>query len=145
MPAIPPNTYLEGFKKSMCDGIDGAFNKGVKHGRYLALQEHSQLKEEHEALLKRFRHLLESDFIRSFDEYDLKTGTYKRDISEADEDKVVRCKDCICSKPMPEERKIYFADGCMVCVMGRGTPSFDISVVLPDEYCSSGVRAEVQE
>jgi hypothetical protein len=41
-------------------------------------------REEHESLLKRFRHLLESDFIRSFDEYDPKTGTYKRDISEAD-------------------------------------------------------------
>ena len=39
MAAIPPNTYLEGFKKSMCDGIDGAFNKGVKHGRYLEKQE----------------------------------------------------------------------------------------------------------
>lgn len=40
MAAIPPNTYLEGFKKSMCDGIDGAFNKGVKYGRYLERQEH---------------------------------------------------------------------------------------------------------
>lgn len=46
MAAIPPNTYLEGFKKSMCDGIDGAFKKGVKHGRYLALQEYTRLKEE---------------------------------------------------------------------------------------------------
>jgi hypothetical protein len=52
-------------------------------------------REEHELLLKRFRHLLESDFIRSFDEYDRKTGTYKRDISEADSvAHVVRCKDC---------------------------------------------------
>lgn len=40
MAAIPPNINLEGFKKSMCDGIDGVFNKGVKHGRYLEQQEH---------------------------------------------------------------------------------------------------------
>lgn len=39
MAAIPPNTNLEGFKKSMIDGIDGAFKKGVKYGRYLAQQE----------------------------------------------------------------------------------------------------------
>ena len=52
-------------------------------------------REEHELLLKRFRHLLESDFIRSFDEYDPKTGTYKRDISEADRvAHVVRCGRC---------------------------------------------------
>lgn len=52
-------------------------------------------REEHELLLKRFRHLLESDFIRSFDEYDPKTGTYKRDISEAmDVETVIHCKDC---------------------------------------------------
>lgn len=52
-------------------------------------------RDEYEALLKRFRHLLESDFIRSFDEYDRKTGTYKRDISEADTvAQVVRCGRC---------------------------------------------------
>lgn len=39
MGAIPPNTYLDGFKQSMCDGIDGAFKKGVKYGRYLEQQE----------------------------------------------------------------------------------------------------------
>lgn len=39
MPAIPPNINLEGFKKSMCDGIDGAFRKGVIHGRYLLQEE----------------------------------------------------------------------------------------------------------
>lgn len=36
------------------------------------------------SLLKRFRHLLQSDFIRSFDEWDPKKGDYKRDIREAD-------------------------------------------------------------
>lgn len=52
-------------------------------------------REEHELLLKRFRHLLESDFIRSFDEYDPKTGTYMRDISEAmNVESVIHCKEC---------------------------------------------------
>lgn len=52
-------------------------------------------REEHELLLKRFRHLLESDFIRSFDAHDSKTGTYKRDISEADAVAyVIRCGNC---------------------------------------------------
>ena len=40
MAATPPNTNIEGFKKAMSDGLDGVFNKGVKHGRYLALQEY---------------------------------------------------------------------------------------------------------
>ena len=53
MAAISPNTYIEGFKKSMCDGIDGAFKKGVKHGRYLAMQEYLQIKEENAELKKR--------------------------------------------------------------------------------------------
>ena len=39
---------------------------------------------EFETLLKRFRHLLESNFIASFDEWDLQKHDYKRDISEAD-------------------------------------------------------------
>lgn len=39
--------------------------------------------DEYDSLLRRFRHLLESDYIRSFDEYDPRTHTYKRDISEA--------------------------------------------------------------
>lgn len=34
--------------------------------------------------LKRLTHLLKSDYIRSFDEVDPKTGEYKRDIMEAD-------------------------------------------------------------
>lgn len=36
--------------------------------------------EEHERLLARFRHLMESPYIRSFDQVDIKTGGYKRDI-----------------------------------------------------------------
>lgn len=42
-------------------------------------------REEYESLLKRFRHLLESDYIRSFDEVvPISGGKYKRDIREAD-------------------------------------------------------------
>jgi len=37
-------------------------------------------------LLKRFRHLLRSEYIRSFDEWDAKRGRYKKDIRQADED-----------------------------------------------------------
>lgn len=33
---------------------------------------------------ERLKHLLQSDFIRTFDEFDAKTGGFKRDISEAD-------------------------------------------------------------
>lgn len=36
--------------------------------------------EEHERILARFRHLMESPYIRSFDNVDIKTGEYKRDI-----------------------------------------------------------------
>ena len=54
------------------------------------------LREDYDALLKRFRHLLQSDFIRSFDEYDPRMQTYKRNIAEADTvASPVRCKDCI--------------------------------------------------
>lgn len=40
MGAIPPNSNLEGFIKSTVDGIEGAFKKGVKYGRYLEREEH---------------------------------------------------------------------------------------------------------
>lgn len=45
---------------------------------------------EYEGLLKRFRHLLESDFISSFAEVETFTGQYKRDIAEADKVEPVR-------------------------------------------------------
>lgn len=41
-------------------------------------------REEHELLVRRLKHLLESDYIRSFDEVKPGTGEYKRDIREAD-------------------------------------------------------------
>ena len=45
MAAIPPNNNLEGLISSLKDGIYGAYNKGVKYGRYLALQEYLERKE----------------------------------------------------------------------------------------------------
>ena len=39
---------------------------------------------EYELLLKRFRHLLESDAVRLYDEVDPRTKEYKRDIRELD-------------------------------------------------------------
>lgn len=39
---------------------------------------------EHDLLVRRLEHLLESDYIRSFDEKDFMTGKYKRDIRDAD-------------------------------------------------------------
>lgn len=39
---------------------------------------------EYELLLKRFRHLLESDFISKYDEVEPRTGEYKLDIKELD-------------------------------------------------------------
>lgn len=44
-------------------------------------------REEHESLVRRFKHLLESDYIRSFDEVVPFTGKYKRDIREADRER----------------------------------------------------------
>lgn len=39
MAAIPPNNNLEGLIGSLKQGIYGAYNKGVKYGRYLEQQE----------------------------------------------------------------------------------------------------------
>lgn len=44
----------------------------------------AELETENELTLKRLQHLLKSDFIQSFDEYDPKHQTYKRNIVEAD-------------------------------------------------------------
>ena len=50
MPAIPPNNHLEGLIGSMKQGIYGAYNKGVKYGRYLEQQERLQAKEHQKPL-----------------------------------------------------------------------------------------------
>lgn len=44
----------------------------------------SELTVESDPIIKRLRHLLESEYIRSFDEVDPRTQEYKRDIREAD-------------------------------------------------------------
>lgn len=54
---------------------------------------------EYEQLLKRFQHLLESDFISSFDEVDITTGRYKRDIAEADKVQPMRHSKWVCRTP----------------------------------------------
>ena len=43
MAAIPPNTNIDGFIASMKQGVEGAFNRGVKYGRYLEQQERPRL------------------------------------------------------------------------------------------------------
>ena len=53
MPAIPPNTGLEGLQKSANDMIYAAFARGVKHGRYLEKQE--RIEEKQRAVKQRLR------------------------------------------------------------------------------------------
>ena len=55
---------------------------------------------------------------------------------------VVRCKDCARARALPEYRKPYFADGIMVCALGRGDPNEGQSVVWPDDFCSDGVKVD---
>lgn len=75
MTAIPPNINFEGFKKSMCDGIDGVFKKGVKYGRYLERMENQSI---------RYRNTsCETEGNRPDTEH-----------AESDTIQVVRCKDC---------------------------------------------------
>lgn len=49
---------------------------------------YSELTVESDPIIKRLRHLLESEYIRSFDEVDPRTQEYKRDIREADKGRV---------------------------------------------------------
>jgi hypothetical protein len=58
--------------------------KNLKAENYRLTQELEQRYESYNDLLRRFRHLIQSDFIRSFDEWDINKGDYVRDISEAD-------------------------------------------------------------
>lgn len=92
-------------------------------------------RDEHESLLKRFQHLLESDFIRSFDEYDPKTGTYKRDISEADKIALVRRGRWEDANEWDEwYAKVYKCSLCGGTTLG-----------CRDEYCSNcGAKMEVK-
>ena len=71
------------------------------------------------ALLKRLRHLLQSDFIRSFDEWDPKKKDYIRNIYEADE---ITRKDCdTCRYKMFTERTLKLHD-CNDCGLVKVCP-----------------------
>ena len=66
--------YLD---EDMIERIKIAINKSVPTAT-------SELTVESDPIIKRLRHLLESEYIRSFDEVDPRTQEYKRDIREAD-------------------------------------------------------------
>lgn len=98
-------------------------------------------RDEHESLLKRFRHLLESDFIRSFDEYDPKTGTYKRDISEADTVAyVIRCGRCKRSSVIKIPDRSTGIDGAYAYAMYCDLRN---NIINPSDFCSEGIPKEV--
>lgn len=78
-----------------CRILEGVI-RGVQHVIDSAPAVDAVPRGEYDALLRRFQHLLQSDCIRSFDEYDPRTQTYKRNITEADAIlSPVRCKDCV--------------------------------------------------
>ena len=68
---------------AVCTDAQIVFENAARMVEKIPAAEGAVPRDEYDALLKRFRHLLESDYIRSFDEYDPRTHTYKRDISEA--------------------------------------------------------------
>ena len=69
---------------------------------------------EYEDLMKRFRHLLESDFISRFDEVDITTGRYKRDIAEADKAQHVRHSKWVCRTP-----GVFSCGACLGLALGN--------------------------
>lgn len=85
--ALPKILYGgHGCKKCKYYMMVGDERCGLK-GCYIARQALdliNYLMEENEVLTKRLRHLLKSDTIKQYDEYDRKTHTYKRDISKFD-------------------------------------------------------------
>lgn len=59
---------------------------------------------------------------------------------------VVRCKDCVCSGPLRDGAETLFLEHCLLCGLGRGGIVMGFSAVLPDDFCSDGIRAdEVEE
>lgn len=63
---------------------EGIHVPGMQERCDAVVKENTELKEELTFTKERLHHLLRSDFIRSFDAKDLKTGEYARDIQEAD-------------------------------------------------------------
>lgn len=75
-------------------------------------------REEHESLVRRFEHLLESDYIRSFDEViPLSGGKYKRDIREADleNQRAHWIANCTCSRCLKGIRGYAIQSGYVFC------------------------------
>ncbi len=57
--------------------------------------------------------------------------------------RVVRCKDCLYSEPMPPRGIPKFGEKALNCKLCRGDDGygfFGISVVWGDDYCSDGAR-----
>lgn len=91
-------------------------SNALKDGR-LGITVDAVPREEYESLLKRFRHLLESDYIRSFDEVKPGTGEYKRDIREADleNQRAHWIANCTCSRCMRGIRSYAIQSGYVFC------------------------------
>ena len=86
---------------------------------------------EYEGLLKRFRHLLESDFIASFAEVEPFTGKYKRDIAEADKVQPVRHSKWVCRAP-----GVFSCGECFGLALGNR----------PTRYCPDcGARMDLED
>lgn len=90
---------------------------------------------EYEFLLRRFRHLLKSRYISTFDAVNPFTGEYTRDIAEADGRPVVQCWEC---------KRRGTAYDCpfrhLVHTEGRGY--YYIDATTDAGYCSFGERKE---
>lgn len=123
LPRIRITSY---FKDRLLEEVIGFLNDAIQKAPTVD----AVPRDEYESLLKRFRHLLESDFIRSFDEYDPKTGTYKRDISEADTmARVIRCKNC------KRSTTVKFGDGRTVLYCFLWSRPVELG-----DFCSRAIR-----
>lgn len=63
-----------------CEGPKQDFSKCTS----FLITAYENQRKENEVLLKRFRHLLESDVIRLYDEVDPRTKKYKRNVKDLD-------------------------------------------------------------
>ncbi len=66
------------------DGTESLYFSKTNTEKVRIYSKVADLEKEVMQLQSRLRHLLESEYIRSFDELDLEKGDYKRDIREAD-------------------------------------------------------------
>ena len=113
--------YAQGYEAGTLDAYhakeDELTRLKAENNRLTA--ELEQQYESYNLLLLRFRHLLQSDFIRSFDEYDRIKGDYKRDIKEADMIiNRIRAERSRQGCPFGDDREtcaFYKANGCDFC------------------------------